>query len=78
MCLCLCACSYLSMVAHIMVSLGLIHMQPPIEKVLGEDFHLTPSGAMKKVKDCFYYVPLLSSLQAMLNQKDIRDQVVDI
>ena len=47
-------------------------MQPPIEKVLGEDFHLTPSGAMSKVKDCFYYVPLLSSLQAMLNQKEIK------
>ena len=51
-------------------------MQPPIEKVLGEDFHLTPSGAMSKVKDCFYYVPLLSSLQAMLNQKEIKDQVI--
>lgn len=62
---------------HFMVSLiGLVHIQPPTEKVLGEDFHLTPNGAMREVKDCFYYVPLLSSLQAMLNHKEIRDQVI--
>ena len=54
---------------------GLLPTQPPIERVLGEDFRLAPSGAMREVKDCFYYVPLLSSLQAMLNFKEIRDQV---
>ena len=30
---------------------------------------------MREVKDCFYYIPLLSSLQAMLKCKDISDQV---
>jgi len=51
-------------------------MQPPTERVLGEDFCLAPSGTMREVKDCFYYVSLLSSLQAMLNFKEIRDQVI--
>ena len=30
---------------------------------------------MRESKDCFYYVPVLSSLQAMLNCKDISEQV---
>ena len=30
---------------------------------------------MREVKDCFYYIPLLSSLQAMLKCKGISDQV---
>ena len=34
-----------------------------------------PSGAMRESKDCFYYIPLLSSLQAMLNCKDVSEQV---
>ena len=43
--------------------------------MLGREFHLTPGGNMREVKDCFYYIPLLSSLQAMLKCKDISDQV---
>ena len=34
-----------------------------------------PSGAMRESKDCSYYIPLLSSLQAMLNCNDISEQV---
>ena len=68
MCVCIRACAQI--IPH-----GLFHMQPPTEKVLGQDFHLTPSGAMRELKDCFYYVPLLSLLQAMLKHREIRDQV---
>lgn len=75
-------CAYMHACLHACVSVyalflivSCIHTQPPIEKVLGQDFRLTPSGAMREVKDCFYYIPLLSSLQAMLKHKEIRDQV---
>lgn len=51
-------------------------MQPPIERVLGRNYQLVPrSGSMVEVCDRCYDVPLLASLQALLNCKDVRDQV---
>lgn len=43
--------------------------------VLGSYYGLTPRGDVTEFKDCFYYVPLLSSLQALLNNEDISKQV---
>ena len=43
--------------------------------VLGSYYGLTPRGDVTELKDYFYYVPLLSSLQALLNNEDISKQV---
>ena len=36
---------------------------------------LTPRGAIKNEAQCFYYIPILSSLQAVLCREDISKQV---
>ena len=33
-------------------------------------YGLTPRGVVTELKDYFYYVPLLNSLQALLNNED--------
>lgn len=42
---------------------------------MGREFVLTPRGAIKNKTDCFYYVPILSSLQALFYCDDITKQV---
>ena len=46
--------------------------------VLGSYYGLTPRGDVTELKDYFYYVPLLSSLQALLNNEDISKQVGEL
>lgn len=50
-------------------------MQMPSERVLGSKFKLRASGIMKTVNECCYDIPLLESLQSLLNDRSIFDQV---
>ena len=54
-----------------------MQIQAPQEIVLGREFVITPSGAFKEEAQCFYYIPLLSSLQALFYCEDISKQVFD-
>ena len=50
-------------------------LQPPVQRELGSDYILTTNGSMKEVKDYCYDVPLIHSLQALLNCTDVKEQV---
>jgi len=54
-----------------------LQIQAPQEIVLGREFVLTPRGAFKEEAQCFYYIPLLSSLQALFYCEDFTKQVFD-
>ena len=46
-----------------------------MERVLGEKLTVTYSGSHKTTYDCCYDVPFLSSLQLLLNDKEIQKEV---
>ena len=50
-------------------------MQGPTECVLNRYYKQDSGGQLKEVTDCFYYVPLLESLQRILDCKVVCDHV---
>lgn len=47
----------------------------PCERVLGRSFKIRASGVMRDVNECCYDIPLLESLQSLLNNQSVLDQV---
>ena len=50
----------------------------PSERVLGRSFKIRASGVMRDVNECCYDIPLLKSLESLLNNRCVLDQVCTI
>lgn len=54
----------------------IIIIQTPVERVLGRGHKVRSSGGTREVKECCYDIPLLESLQALLKNVSVCDQVI--
>ncbi len=69
---------YISKLCHIAYIVSNIHLQEPVERKLGH--RIIPDNTdstrhHKRVSDYMYEVPLLSSLQKLLSDQPIREDV---